>query len=169
MEYSLPRSSVHGASPGKNTGVGSHSLLQGIFPTQGSNLCLLHCRQILYRLSYEGWGDTDYEIINWRWFQIVIFRNKQDIIYVCVCVVENDWGRAASDRVVWEDLSEVGSSELSPDWQEAAGPAHTSRKSIAGRRNNSCRRETGVNLCVMWLACSRGCALITYRNYEMGI
>ena len=34
--------------PGKNTGVSCKSLLQGIFPTQGSNLCLLHCRQILY-------------------------------------------------------------------------------------------------------------------------
>ena len=33
-------------SPGKNTGVGCHSLLQGIFPTQGWNLGLLHCRQI---------------------------------------------------------------------------------------------------------------------------
>ena len=41
-------------SPGKNTGVGSHSLLQGIFLTQGSNLGLLHCRQILYRLSHQG-------------------------------------------------------------------------------------------------------------------
>ena len=35
-------------SPGKNTGVGSHSLLQGIFPTQGSNLGLLHCRHIFF-------------------------------------------------------------------------------------------------------------------------
>ena len=35
-------------SPGKNTGAGCHSLLQGIFPIQGSNLGLLHCRQILY-------------------------------------------------------------------------------------------------------------------------
>ena len=34
-------------SPGKNTGVGSHSFLQGIFPTQGLNLGLLHCMQIL--------------------------------------------------------------------------------------------------------------------------
>ena len=41
-------------SSGKNTGVGCHSLLQGIFPTQGSNLGLLHCRQILYHLSYQG-------------------------------------------------------------------------------------------------------------------
>ena len=34
--------------PGKNTGVGCHFLLQGIFLDQGSHLCLLHCRQILY-------------------------------------------------------------------------------------------------------------------------
>ena len=39
--------------PSKNTGVGSLSLLQGIFPTQGSNPGLLHCRQILYQLSYS--------------------------------------------------------------------------------------------------------------------
>ena len=37
--------------PGHNTGVGSLSLLQEIFPTQGSNLGLPHCRQILYQLS----------------------------------------------------------------------------------------------------------------------
>ena len=37
-------------SPDKNTGVGSISLLQGIFPTQGSNPGLLHCGRILYRL-----------------------------------------------------------------------------------------------------------------------
>ena len=41
-------------SPGKNTGVGCHFLLQGIFPTQGLNPGLLHCRQILYQLSYQG-------------------------------------------------------------------------------------------------------------------
>ena len=38
----------------KNTGVGSLYLLQGIFPTQESNWGLLHCRQILYQLSYQG-------------------------------------------------------------------------------------------------------------------
>ena len=41
-------------SPGQNTGVGSLSLLQGIFPTQGSNPGLPNCRQILYQLSYQG-------------------------------------------------------------------------------------------------------------------
>ena len=41
-------------SPGKNTGEGWHFLLQGKFPTQGSNPGLLHCRQILYHLSHQG-------------------------------------------------------------------------------------------------------------------
>ena len=41
-------------SPDKNTGVGCHALLQGIFLTQGSNLGLLHCWQILYCLSHQG-------------------------------------------------------------------------------------------------------------------
>ena len=44
---------VDGDSPGKNTGVGCHALLQGILPTQGSNPDLPHCRWILYRLSHQ--------------------------------------------------------------------------------------------------------------------
>ena len=42
MDWSLPGSSVRGPSPGRNTGVGGHAFFQGIFPTQGPNLCLLH-------------------------------------------------------------------------------------------------------------------------------
>ena len=97
MDCSPPGSSVYGDSPGKNTGVGCHALLQGIFPTQGSNprspalqvdsllseppgkpkntgvgslsllqwifpaqelnRGLLHCRWILYQLSYQGSPD----------------------------------------------------------------------------------------------------------------
>ena len=41
-------------SPGQNTGVGSLSLLQGTFPTQGSNTGLWHCKWILYQLSHQG-------------------------------------------------------------------------------------------------------------------
>ena len=41
-------------SPGQNPGVGSLSLLQGIFPTQGLNPGLPHCRQILYQLNHKG-------------------------------------------------------------------------------------------------------------------
>ena len=51
MDCSPPGSFVHGDSPGKNTGVGCHALLQRIFPTQGSNprlLWLLSRRRVLY-------------------------------------------------------------------------------------------------------------------------
>ena len=79
MDCSQPGSSVHGIlqarilemkckslscvwtsmrsprnSPSYNTGVDSLSLLQGIFPTQGSNPGLPRCRQILYQLSHKG-------------------------------------------------------------------------------------------------------------------
>ena len=61
LDYSPPGSSVHGDSPGKNTGVGCHALLQWNFPTWGSNPGLPHCRWILYYLSHQGnpW---------WRWW-----------------------------------------------------------------------------------------------------
>ena len=53
MDYSPRGSSVHGDSPGKNIGMGYHALLQGLFPTQGSNPGLPHCRQIIYQLSHQ--------------------------------------------------------------------------------------------------------------------
>ena len=59
VAQSCPTLRTHGLyspcnSPGQNTGVGSFSLLQGIFPTQGSNPGLLHCRRILYQLNHKG-------------------------------------------------------------------------------------------------------------------
>ena len=77
MDCSPPGSSVHEDSPGKNTGVGCHALLQGIFPTQGSNPGLPHCRRILYQLSHQGsllteWGcfilpsvTSDRQVLSW--------------------------------------------------------------------------------------------------------
>ena len=84
MDCSLPSSSVHGDSPGKNTGVGCHALLQGIFQTQGSNPGLPHCRWILYHLSHQGgprilewvaypfsrefsWQELNGDLLHWRW------------------------------------------------------------------------------------------------------
>ena len=59
MDCSPPGSSVHGGSPGKNTGLGCCALLQGIFPTQGSTPGLPHRRQIVYvwatREAQEYW------------------------------------------------------------------------------------------------------------------
>ena len=59
VTQSCPTLQPHGLyspwySPGQNTGVGSLSLLKGIFPMQGSNPGLPHCRQILYQLSHKG-------------------------------------------------------------------------------------------------------------------
>ena len=61
MDCSLSGSSVHGDSPGKNTGVSCHVPLQGTFPTQGWNLSLPHCRQILY------------------WWQCMVLKTKATI------------------------------------------------------------------------------------------
>ena len=58
------------APPSKNIGVGSHSLLWGIFPTQGSNLGLLHCRWILYHLSnQDSPGEGQDEEGRWNYEQ----------------------------------------------------------------------------------------------------
>ena len=53
-DSSPPSSSVHWDSPSKNTGVGCHALLQGIFLTQKLNCGLLHFRRILYQQSSQG-------------------------------------------------------------------------------------------------------------------
>ena len=76
MSYSLQ---PHGLFPtrllcpwnslGKNTGVNCHSLLQGIFLTQGSNSGLLHCRQILYHLSYR---EVPWYCRKWDTFCIIL-------------------------------------------------------------------------------------------------
>ena len=54
MDCTPPGSSIHGDSPGKNTGVDCHALLQGIFPTKGLKPDLRYCRWILYHLSHQG-------------------------------------------------------------------------------------------------------------------
>ena len=72
---------------GKNTGVGCHFLLQGIFPTHGSNLhrlCLLRCTQILYPLSH--WKSPVTFFIGWGQLLLVTFHLKALIIACCVMV-----------------------------------------------------------------------------------
>ena len=77
MDCSSPRSSVHGDSPGKNTGVGCRALLQGIFLTQGSNQALPHCRRILYCLSHQ----EAVKSITFLYSYLVISL----IFYICIC------------------------------------------------------------------------------------
>ena len=60
MDCSLPGSSVHGDSPGKNIRVSCHALLQGIFPPQGSNSGLPHCRWF-----FTIWATREAEEYEW--------------------------------------------------------------------------------------------------------
>ena len=62
----MPGSSGPWDSPGKNIGVGSHSLLQGVFLTQGLNLGLLHGKWILYPLSHQGSPFEVYQSDTWQ-------------------------------------------------------------------------------------------------------
>ena len=71
------RSSPKPNSPGQNTGVGSLSLLQGIFPTQGSSPGILHCRQILYQLSHKGSPKCVYTVPN--------IKININTITLCIC------------------------------------------------------------------------------------
>ena len=80
-------------SPGNNTGVGCHSLLQGIFLTQGSNLGLLHCRPILYHLSHQGspiFSEGDLICLNWSIVNLQCcvrcWCTAKFYIYIYICV-----------------------------------------------------------------------------------
>ena len=63
-------------SPGQNTGVGSWSLFQGIFPTQGSNWGLLYCRRILYQLKYQGSLDLHLITLHITSFFLGLYSHK---------------------------------------------------------------------------------------------
>ena len=76
VDCSPPGSSVHGDSPGKKAAVSSLSLLQGIFQTQESNWGLLHCRQTLYQLSYQG-SPSHWHI---HYFKLVILWETADMV-----------------------------------------------------------------------------------------
>ena len=87
MDCTLPSSSVHGDSPGKNIRLVCHALLQGIFPIQGSNPGLPHCRWILYHLSYQG-------SVTWMQLYATVFflsqkRNTQ-LTQVNIQIMTND-------------------------------------------------------------------------------
>ena len=75
----LQEDSLPAEPPGKpkNTGVGGLSLLQGIFPTQESNWGLLHCRQILYQLSYQGSPHTYRCSLN-NWLSLLFSRESPE-------------------------------------------------------------------------------------------
>ena len=72
-----PGSSVHRDSPGKNTRVSRHALHQGIFPTQGLNPGLPHCRQIFYHLSHQG----SPRILKWLAYPFLTQESNQGLLH----------------------------------------------------------------------------------------
>ena len=104
MYCSLPGSFLHPwDSPGKHTAVGCQFLLQEIFPTQGSNLGLPHCRQTLYHLSHQGYSrkysisQLSSYLYTCLWFLslcgsksnlplLQVFKGLKDIHFYCIPV-----------------------------------------------------------------------------------
>ena len=69
-------------SPDQNTGVGNLALFQGVFPTQESNQDLLHCRQMLYQLSYYGTSNPKTKIHISLNEDLYVFLGKMSIAYL---------------------------------------------------------------------------------------
>ena len=116
-------------SPGQTTGVGSCSLLQGIFPTQGSNPGLLHCRQILYQLSYQGSPTHTLYQLQGSSFNVVLWLSRASLVAQRVKnppAMPETWVRSLG----WEDPLEKGMathSSILPwwvPWIEKSGGLH---------------------------------------------
>ena len=74
-------------SPGQNTGVSSCSVLQGIFPTQGSNPGLPHCRRILYCLSHQGSPC----FADWAFYSYIVSHFSFFVYYILPCECFLSW------------------------------------------------------------------------------
>ena len=97
---------------GKSTGVGCHFLLQGIFPTQGSNPGLLHCRQTLYRLTHQGSPNFVYrKKCQWILSCLQKFKSakiRTELTQFCWCAACcSPWGCKESDTTEWLNWTEL--------------------------------------------------------------
>ena len=97
MDCSAPLSSVHGLLQARILGVGCHFLLQGIFPTQGSNtslLRLLHCRWILYHWTTRDALYINYLVLEQSWVHSVsyIIASQKKVTFLVFRVRSIQWG-----------------------------------------------------------------------------
>ena len=135
--------------PGQNTGVGSFSLLQGIFPTQGSNPGLLHCRQILYQLSHKG----STKILEWVAYPFSSGsawpRNQSRVS--CIpggCFIS--WATREAQR--WHGWAIIQSEKLPTHWETSDTEAHA-------------QSWWEGSACKPW----RGCALLTSSSWACSL
>ena len=86
--------------PGKSTGVGCHFLLQGIFPTQGSNPGLPHCRQTLYPLSHQGSPHHSSFLFQTRFLFVPLFPPLYiHSLLIMYCLIMNNWNK--KNAIIW--------------------------------------------------------------------
>ena len=78
-------------SPGQNTRMGSRSLLQGIFPTQGSNPGPLHCRQIVQHLSHQGSLTASPQNLTLKCTPQIYSRKKAAVENSLICPFQGPW------------------------------------------------------------------------------
>ena len=88
-------------SPGKNTGVGCHFLLQRIFLTQGLNPGLLHCRQMLYHLSHQGSPRSKCLLISWLQSPSAVILEPTKIKSATVSLFPHLYALKWWDRMPW--------------------------------------------------------------------
>ena len=90
-------------SPGQNTGAGSFSLLQGIFPTQGLNPGLPHCRQIFYQLSHKG----SPRILEWVAYPFSRGSSPPRNWTGVSCIVGGFFTNWAMRKAPWTDIEQI--------------------------------------------------------------
>ena len=95
MDCSLPGSSVHGGFSRQEHWSGCHALLLGIFPTQGLNPGLLHCRQILYL-----WATREAQENKW-----VVYPFSRGTWFFTSWAIQEAWEEKEYISVIWKYLS----------------------------------------------------------------
>ena len=110
--------------------MGSLSLLQGIFPTQGSNPVLPHCRQILYQLSHKGSPHLSERVIKRKYLNLKLSNDDLSIILAQVAITNNQRPGGLNNRNLFLIVLEAGKSKIKV-WQ---GGFHSEASSLGLQR-----------------------------------
>ena len=125
MDCSLSASSPWD-SPGKNTGVDRFSLLQRLFPTQGSNLDLCHYRWILYHLSHPGIPKPSWKKWKCSHCHVCLFVTT----WTVACQVPLSMGFSRQEYWSWSNLPDPGIEPRSPTFHSGSLPSEQSGKAL---------------------------------------